>query len=69
MWTNEYSMEIKASEVSIWKLLTDVENWKKWVIGVEYSTINGNFENGTFGTTANANGQKNTLFQIFYFPL
>jgi len=61
MWINEYSFEINASETDIWKLLIDVENWKEWVGGVEYSTINGIFENGASGTTKNINGPKSTF--------
>ena len=29
MWMTEYSVESKASEASIWQVMTDVENWKK----------------------------------------
>jgi len=38
--------------------MTDVENWKKWVGGLEYSRLDGNFEEGVFGTLKNLNGPK-----------
>ena len=58
MWMTEYSMESKVSEVSVWKVMTDVENWKKWVGGLEYSRLDSNFEEGIFGTLKNINGPK-----------
>ncbi|MDR2966637.1 MAG: hypothetical protein LBU74_01670 [Methanobacteriaceae archaeon] len=53
MLINEFSLETKASEVKIWQIFTDVENWKEWIDGIEHSTINGNFENGTLVTIKN----------------
>jgi len=53
MWITEFSEECKASETKIWQVLTDVENWKDWIGGIEYSTIHGNFENGTLITIKN----------------
>ena len=66
MWTTEFSMECKASEAKIWQVLTDVENWKEWIGGIEYSTIRGNFENGTLITIKNIKAPKatNTLKDI-----
>jgi hypothetical protein len=58
MWTNEFVMETKVPEDKIWQLWTDVENWKKWDDSVEYSNINGKFENGIFGTLKSVNGPK-----------
>jgi len=29
MWMTEYSMESNASAASVWKVMIDVENWKK----------------------------------------
>jgi len=46
-------MECKASESKIWQIFTDVENWKEWIDGIEYSTIDGNFEDGTLVTIKN----------------
>ena len=66
MWTTEFSMECKASEAKIWQVLTDVKNWKEWIGGIEYSTINGSFENGTLITIKNIKAPKatNTLKDI-----
>jgi len=58
MWMTEYSMESKVSAESVWKVMTDVENWNKWVGGLEYSRLDGNFEEGVFGTLKNLNGSK-----------
>jgi hypothetical protein len=55
MWMTEYSMENKASEASVWKVMTDVENWKKWVGGLEYSRLDGDFGDGIHEIT-NENG-------------
>ena len=53
MWTTEFSMESQASEAQIWQVLTDVENWKEWIGSIEYSIIDGSFENGTLITIKN----------------
>ena len=66
MWKTEFSMKCKASEAKIWQILTDVENWKEWIGSIEYSTINGSFENGTLITIKNIKAPKatNTLKDI-----
>ena len=51
-------METKASAKKIWLLWTDVENWNKWDVSVEYSKINGTFDNGVSGTLKTVNGPK-----------
>jgi len=61
MWTFEYYIETKASASDIWKILADVENWNKWIGSIEYSTLDGNFENGTFITCKDVNGHKSTF--------
>jgi len=53
MLIGEFSLETKASEAEIWQIFTDVENWKEWIDGIEYSTIDGNFEDGTLVTIKN----------------
>jgi hypothetical protein len=58
MWTNEFSMEVNASEDRIWQLWVNVERWKDWDDSVEFSNINGRFENGTTGTLKSVNGPK-----------
>jgi hypothetical protein len=58
MWITEHSVESKASKVTIWKVMTDVENWKKWVSGLEYSRLDDNFGEGVFGTLKNLKGPK-----------
>ena len=53
MLISEFSKEVTASEAKIWQIFADVENWKEWIDGVEYSTIDGNFEDGTMVTIKN----------------
>ena len=60
MLISEFSMETKASEANIWQLFTDVENWKEWIDGIEYSTIDGNFEDGTLVTIKNIKKPKSS---------
>jgi hypothetical protein len=45
-----HTLETKASSEDIWQIWQDVENWNTWDHGIEYSTINGLFEEGTTGT-------------------
>ncbi|MCL2435553.1 MAG: hypothetical protein FWD09_05370 [Lentimicrobiaceae bacterium] len=60
MLVSEFSMETKASESKIWQIFTDVENWKEWIDGIEYSTIDGIFEDGTLVTIKNINKPKSS---------
>jgi hypothetical protein len=46
----KHSIETKASPEAIWNIWKDVENWKTWDHGIEYSTIDGPFVAGTTGT-------------------
>jgi len=39
MLIGKFSLETKVSEVKIWEIFTDVENWKEWIGGIEYSTV------------------------------
>ena len=49
MWEAKYSVKTKAKKEAIWKLWTDVENWKEWDKSVKWSNINGDFKIGTKG--------------------
>ena len=60
MLVSEFSMECKAPKAKIWQIFTDVENWDKWIDGVEYSTIDENFEEGTLVTIKNINKSKSS---------
>jgi hypothetical protein len=64
MWQEEYSEETNFSTEKIWSLWADVQNWNKWNTGIEYSNLNGNFENGTYGSFKTSNGVK-TIFLFF----
>jgi len=60
MLISEFSKETKASEAKIWQIFTDVENWKAWIDGVEYSTIDGDFRDGTLVTIKNVKKPKSS---------
>ncbi|MQR00643.1 SRPBCC family protein [Glaciimonas soli] len=47
MWTHEDSIETTATPAQIWKIFSDVSNWKKWNNGIENIEIHGAFANGT----------------------
>jgi len=64
MWTEEFSLEVDAAKEIIWSLWTDVKNWNKWNIFIEYSYLNGNFNNGTYGSIKTFNGSE-ALFLFF----
>jgi hypothetical protein len=61
MWQVAYTAEAKSSAEKIWSLWSDVENWNAWDDSVEYSSINGKFENGTQGIVKNLNGPKSVF--------
>src|SRR5262245_2413581 len=44
-----HTVETTASCEAIWKLWSDVENWKTWDHAIEYSSINGPFATGATG--------------------
>lgn len=46
----KHTVETTASPESIWQVWQDVKNWNTWDHGIEYSTINGPFVEGTTGT-------------------
>ncbi|WP_212002840.1 SRPBCC family protein [Chitinophaga sp. HK235] len=47
MWTKSYSVVTKEiTKEQIWKLTTDIDNWKNWDGGVEYSKLQGEFKVG-----------------------
>jgi hypothetical protein len=58
MWQEEYTIETKATKEKIWFLLEDVKNWNKWSVDIEYSYINGKFENGANGSYKKSNDLK-----------
>jgi Polyketide cyclase / dehydrase and lipid transport len=50
MWTTKTSATSKAKPEAIWKLWSDVANWKSWDRGIEASSLSGEFMEGTAGT-------------------
>lgn len=47
MWTHEASIETTATPESVWRLLADVPNWKRWNAGIEKIELLGVFAKGT----------------------
>lgn len=45
----KHTIQTTASPSAVWEVWRDVENWKTWDSGVEYSFIDGPFETGTTG--------------------
>jgi len=45
-----HTVRAKASPEVIWKIWEDVGHWNSWDHGIEYSTIDGPFAEGTTGT-------------------
>jgi len=47
MWSTEASATTEAQPEAVWELWADVGNWKEWDPGVEGSSIDGPFAEGT----------------------
>lgn len=45
----EHTEQTKASPDQVWRVWEDVENWKSWDHGIEYSTLDGPFAEGSCG--------------------
>lgn len=58
MWTKKVTIKTNATKEQIWKIWTDVNNWKIWDNEVEYSKLKGQFEVGTFGIIKPTKGPK-----------
>jgi hypothetical protein len=58
LWSTETSRTTKATKEQIWKLWTDVTNWKKWDNDVEDSKLYGDFKDGTQGILKPSGGPK-----------
>ncbi|AYN03053.1 SRPBCC family protein [Flavobacterium sp. 140616W15] len=49
MWTKSYSViTTEITKEQIWKLTTDINNWKKWDDTVEHSELIGEFKVGNY---------------------
>lgn len=46
----KHTIETRASAEAVWRVWEDVENWNTWDHGIEFSTSEGPFEEGTTGT-------------------
>jgi hypothetical protein len=40
MWTNEHSIETKASPDAIWRLWSNVAGWPEWNADIEHIGLN-----------------------------
>lgn len=63
MWSKEVSIRTNASKEQIWKLWSDVSNWKSWDDQVTESSIDGKFIKGTKGKLVPKEGP-NSTFQL-----
>lgn len=45
----KHTEETSAKPEDVWAIWSDVENWKTWDHGIEYSSIEGPFADGTLG--------------------
>ena len=49
MWTKSYSVVTKdVTKEQMWKLFSDVNNWKTWDESIEFSSLEGKFEQGNY---------------------
>ena len=64
MMQTEFIIETHLQKELIWSIWTDVKNWKKWNPCIEYSNLNGNFADGTYGSFKLVDGT-NTSFEHF----
>lgn len=46
----KHTEETKATPADIWKVWADVMNWNTWDHGIEWSSLDGDFVEGTTGT-------------------
>lgn len=61
MWTTEAKRTTTATKEQIWKLWTDIPNWKLWDKDVEHSDISGDIKQGTNGVLKPVGGPKTKL--------
>lgn len=61
MYKTESTMKIDTTKEKMWDIWTDIPNWNQWITSVEFSSLDGNFENGTKGSMKLANGSKSTF--------
>ena len=49
MWIKTHTIVTKAaSKEQMWKLFSDVNNWKNWDSGIDFAQLEGNFEAGNY---------------------
>lgn len=56
-----HTVETTASPTAIWRIWTDVPNWKSWDDGLKSADLNGPFAPGTTGTLIPDKGPKSTF--------
>jgi hypothetical protein len=65
MFFEEFIFETNSPKDRIWSSWIDVNNWNKWDAGIEYSHLNGHFENGTYGSFKTSDGGAKALYLSF----
>lgn len=63
MWSKEISINTNASKDQIWKIWTDVSNWKSWDSQVVDSELFESFQQGSEGILTPKGGPK-TKFEL-----
>lgn len=61
MWTSEFSMVTNVPASRIWQAWSDVENWREWDESVEFSSLNGSFEDGAVGVLKSVGGPQSAF--------
>ncbi|MEM1337344.1 MAG: SRPBCC family protein [Bacteroidota bacterium] len=61
-----HTMETKASPQAIWKIWTDVPNWKDWDTGLKDASIKGDFVLGSKGTIISLEDRKSKFKVVKY---
>ncbi|MDR1594343.1 MAG: hypothetical protein LBS43_07670 [Prevotellaceae bacterium] len=69
MWTIEVTRKTIATKEQIWKLWTDVSNWKVWDKDVESSELFGEFRTGSKGVLKSVGGPETKFVLIESEPL
>ncbi|WP_299365920.1 SRPBCC family protein [Winogradskyella sp.] len=61
-----YSLETSASPEAIWKIWTDVPNWKDWDTGLKDASIKDSFNLGVKGTIISLENRKSKFKVVEY---
>jgi hypothetical protein len=63
-----HSLQTTASPEKIWKIWTDVKNWKNWDFGLKDAQIKGNFDQDAEGVISIGKGSRTPFKVTTYKP-